>query len=85
MSSQVLNLDKKDWEDDIKSSGLLLSKAIRAETTRGFSYPAVSDEEFNQIITYQVFFIRIGSRGLILDKRALNKKQYLVLQEEKES
>jgi hypothetical protein len=87
--SKILELTENSWEEEIKSSELpertreLLAKAVRAKTTGNYPWPQVSEEEFNDIIGNHVFFIRLGTRGLILDRKGRSNHRYLFLQEEK--
>gem|GEM_PF-1935414 len=85
----ILTLTKSDWKEEVRSSGLpertreLLASALHAKMTgkQRFS-PRISDEEFENMISRQVIFIRLGSRGFIVTKRRCKNGQLLVLQEE---
>ena len=78
--SAILNLSEKGWKDDLQSYDLpertqeILSKAIRAVTANHHPFPRVSADEFYGIIDNQVLFIRLGSKGFILDKKGKKNK-----------
>lgn len=86
--SKTLQFTENGWQEEIPTSGLpertqeLLSRAIRAVTMAHYSFPKVSEGEFYNIIDNQVLFIRLGSKGFILDKKGKKNKLKLVLQEE---
>ena len=86
--SKILELTPSGWKEEIMASDLpertrnLLTKALAAKESRNHCYPSVSDNEFNEIVDNQVFFIRLGNKSLILDKKGKGK-QHLYLQEEK--
>ena len=88
--SKTLQFTENGWKEELASSGLpentqeLLSKAIRATAIKNYPFPKVSREEFNNIVDNQVLFIRLGSKGFILDKKGKKNNFQLVLQEEKD-
>ena len=87
--SKILELTEKGWKTEIQTSDLpertknLITEAIKAKTSKKHHYPKVSDNEFNNIVDNQVFFIRLGNKALILDKKGKGNR-LLFLQEEKD-
>ena len=84
--SKILNLSKDNWEKEIRDSDLsettkqLLIRAVQARVSDQ-KYPYVSEEGFNAIIG-QVYFIRLGPIGLILEKSKRGGQPTLSLRRE---
>ena len=84
----ILVLREDDWENELSSIGFsertreLLAKALNAHIADDHNYPRISEEEFNNMIGEEVYFIRLGDTPLLLDIKGPKSNRYLFLVDE---